>query len=163
MESNQSTNESEDAQNESNNDYNIKNTTANEWRRYFVTSRDLNNKTNTINMPLNLSLLMSDNLNDFWRYKGSLTTPPCTENITWTVFKTPILFNDNDIKTFRKNILYEGYRGPQRLYGRTVYRNFLTETLPSISEDYCCSTGSRNKLFYIFFFFNIINKLSFID
>jgi carbonic anhydrase len=122
--------------------------TANEWQKYFEVSKNLHMKNNSTILRLNLTLLMGDNLDDFWRYKGSLTTPPCTENIIWSVFKIPIMFNDNDIDSFRKNILYEGYRGPQILYDRKVYRSFLSERLSSISDYYCCSNSSRNKLLF---------------
>ncbi len=64
------------------------------------------------------------------------------------MFKTPIMFDDNDIDTYRKNILYGDYRGPQTLYDRKVYRSFFSERLSPISDYYCCSSSSRNKLLF---------------
>lgn len=37
---------------------------------------------------------------DFFRYMGSLTTPPCSEGLTWTVFKTPIEASVAQIQQF---------------------------------------------------------------
>ena len=36
----------------------------------------------------------------FFRYAGSLTTPPCSEGITWTVLKSPIEASADQIKRF---------------------------------------------------------------
>jgi hypothetical protein len=96
---------------------------------------------------------MGGNLNDFWRYEGSLTTPPCTEGIIWTMFKTPIVFTENDLESFRKNLFYEDYRGPQPLYDRIVYRNFLKEISSLIPDYKCCSNNSANdQNSYLFVF-----------
>ncbi|CAF5210759.1 unnamed protein product, partial [Rotaria magnacalcarata] len=56
---------------------------------------------------------MGENLQDFWRYEGSLTTPPCTEGIIWTIFTQPIIFIEEQLKLLRDNVFFEDYRGPQ--------------------------------------------------
>ena len=33
--------------------------------------------------------------------KGSLTTPPCSENVTWVVFETPVQAGEAQIKAMR--------------------------------------------------------------
>lgn len=36
---------------------------------------------------INMRKLMPENTDDYWTYPGSLTTPPCSECVTWVVFK----------------------------------------------------------------------------
>jgi carbonic anhydrase len=36
----------------------------------------------------------------FFRYMGSLTTPPCSEGLTWTVFKSPVEASVEQIRQF---------------------------------------------------------------
>lgn len=56
---------------------------------------------------------------DYFTYGGSLTTPPCSEIVTWFVMKTPIEASPEQIQKFR-TILNENNRPVQDLAGRTI-------------------------------------------
>jgi len=55
----------------------------------------------------------------YYRYSGSLTTPPCTEGILWLVLKTEMTISKDQVAGFVKHI-GEDARGPQPLNGRLV-------------------------------------------
>ena len=124
--------------------------TVNEWRRYFDAAQQLKQTSSTTAFSVNLSSLMGDSLTDFWRYAGSLTTPPCTEGIIWTMFRDPIIFTESELESFRINVYFEDYRGPQPLYDRVVYRSFENEISSKTSDYSCCSSEAcqiTSKLF----------------
>ena len=43
--------------------------------------------------------LMPEN-KDYYKFMGSLTTPPCSENVKWHVYKTPLTASKEQINTF---------------------------------------------------------------
>ena len=54
-----------------------------------------------------------------YRYRGSLTTPPCTEGVQWIVLRDPRTISASQLATFRK--IYQGNARPvQPLNGRVV-------------------------------------------
>uniref|UniRef100_A0A3P9NPT1 Carbonic anhydrase n=1 Tax=Poecilia reticulata TaxID=8081 RepID=A0A3P9NPT1_POERE len=68
-------------------------------------------------------------LTSYYRYRGSLTTPPCSESVVWTVFETPIPLSMDQMKAFSTVQFYDGtsmvnnFRPVQPLNGRLVYRS----------------------------------------
>ncbi len=59
----------------------------------------------------------------FWRYAGSLTTPPCDEIVTWTVYADPIEISADQIRRFAA-IFPNNARPAQTLNRRFLLRNF---------------------------------------
>ncbi|WP_018998066.1 carbonic anhydrase [Hirschia maritima] len=54
-----------------------------------------------------------------YRYQGSLTTPPCTEIVDWTVLQTPMSVSKTQIAAFRA-LFGDNARPTQPLYRRYV-------------------------------------------
>ena len=54
-----------------------------------------------INEPINLQNLLPEDQSSF-HYNGSLTTPPCTEEVKWIVFKQPIEMSKEQIQAFQE-------------------------------------------------------------
>ena len=57
------------------------------------------------------------NASEVFRYKGSLTTPPCTEGVEWTVVKNPIKMRTPLLTALRDSIDFNA-RPTQRTKGR---------------------------------------------
>jgi carbonic anhydrase len=58
----------------------------------------------------------------YYRYEGSLNTPPCTEGVTWLVMKQPLEVSEAQLEKFRKIIPDPNNRPLQTLNGRKVLR-----------------------------------------
>lgn len=118
--------------------------------------------------PFILSQLLPEDLELFYRYEGSLTTPPCYESVQWTLFSQPIEISEEQLQQFRTSLyenentndnvfddMVDDYRPIQNMYRRSVYASsdslkFLdatsgTCTLVSISS----TTAVIN--FFVFF------------
>jgi carbonic anhydrase len=57
--------------------------------------------TQALQTPADPNLLIPKTKSLF-RYRGSLTMPPCTENVDWVVFAEPIEVSQSDIDVFRQ-------------------------------------------------------------
>lgn len=55
----------------------------------------------------------------YYTYQGSLTTPPCSEVVTWLVMRTAAQASSAQIDNFH-NILGDNYRPAQPLNGRSI-------------------------------------------
>ncbi len=82
------------------------------------------------NLPANVNALsapgISLNATDllpanrrYYRYDGSLTTPPCSEGVHWLVLASPVEVSRGQVDRFR-SLIGENARPVQPLHGRTV-------------------------------------------
>jgi len=62
-------------------------------------------------MPVNRS---------YYRFSGSLTTPPCSEGIRWILLKTPITASKEQLEAIEKALRHHNNRPVQALNGRVV-------------------------------------------
>lgn len=71
--------------------------------------------------PVELARLLPDDRSAY-RYTGSLTTPPCTEGVSWNVIQTPITASAEQIAAFSK-LFGSNNRPLQKPNGRTVLQD----------------------------------------
>lgn len=68
--------------------------------------------------PIDLRAFLPADLAQF-RYAGSLTTPPCSEGVLWTVLRTPVAVAPAEVDRYR-TLFPHSNRPTQPLNGRTV-------------------------------------------
>jgi carbonic anhydrase len=59
------------------------------------------------------------NAHGYYTFDGSLTTPPCSENVRWFVLKTPVEASEAQLKEFRARYAHN-VRPTQPLNGRVI-------------------------------------------
>lgn len=59
---------------------------------------------------------------DYYRFKGSLTTPPCSEGVEWLVMKEPVTVSKDQIEKFVKVMRHPNNRPIQPLNARPVLK-----------------------------------------
>ncbi|UJR19870.1 hypothetical protein I4U23_023003 [Adineta vaga] len=96
-----------------------------DWEKYTDAASQLLNINDTMNCAFNLSQLMKANEREFFRYTGSLTTPPCTENVIWTIFIDKIPIAEESLNQLRQNIMKKVYRPVQPINNRTIFKNYF--------------------------------------
>lgn len=86
----------------------------------MVFSDSLSNVTDTVGEDVKLGNedprdLLPEDLS-FYTYRGSLTTPPCSEIVDWVILKTPLKVSDESIEAFAK--LYDNDARPTQAISR---------------------------------------------
>jgi carbonic anhydrase len=77
-------------------------------------------ETRVIDRAFSLRSALPALLEPRFHYRGSLTTPPCSENVNWIVFRTPITLSHEQVLEMQRMMPLNNYRGIQALNGRSV-------------------------------------------
>ncbi|NXF81448.1 CAH14 anhydrase, partial [Sclerurus mexicanus] len=83
--------------------------------------------------------LLPPSLDRYYRYNGSLTTPPCFQSVLWTLFPQPVRVSRAQLEQLQgslysteeaeaePHLLVDNFRAPQELNQRLVLSSFPTE------------------------------------
>ena len=81
------------------------------------------------------ALIGEDRMQRYYRYDGSLTTPPCYESVLWSVLQDPIKLSFDQLHAFKylhddsAKPIENTYRKVQPLGTRKLFRNFRFEDI----------------------------------
>ncbi|XP_059338416.1 carbonic anhydrase 12 [Ammospiza nelsoni] len=68
------------------------------YEKIFRHFRNVKYKDQKVLVPgFNVQELLPDRLDEYYRYEGSLTTPPCYPSVLWTVFRHPVKISQEQL------------------------------------------------------------------
>ncbi|XP_077003902.1 carbonic anhydrase 9 [Tamandua tetradactyla] len=103
---------------------------------------------------LDVSALLPSDLSRYFRYEGSLTTPPCAQGVIWTVFNQTVRLSAKQLHTLSGSLwgpddsrLQLNFRATQPLNGRIIEASFYAgvdsspATVASVGVHSCLGAG----------------------
>ena len=75
----------------------------------------------SLNKPISAAELLPAS-RDYYRFNGSLTTPPCSEGVSWLVMKQPVEVSAEQISAFSEVIHHQNNRPIQPTNARAVLK-----------------------------------------
>ncbi|KAI4872189.1 hypothetical protein NFI96_031031 [Prochilodus magdalenae] len=105
------------------------------FERILSHLNDIKYTNQTVQVPgFNIRELLPANLNEYYRYDGSLTTPPCYPSVLWTVFKHPVTISLKQYLALATALfsaqksapvpMFNNYRKPKLIDNRVVLTSF---------------------------------------
>lgn len=76
-------------------------------------------ETKLVNQPFDMNLNLPTN-KGYFTYKGSLTTPPCTEGVRWIIFKESITVSLEQVELLKYLMPIRNFREEQPIHGRRI-------------------------------------------
>lgn len=91
-----------------------------EWNKFWADLSFKENDDKNLSRTLNLNNLLPKKL-EYYRFSGSLTTPPCSEGVNWIVLKHPLTISQQQLQSFKLLITnQDNHRPIQPLNGRII-------------------------------------------
>ncbi|XP_074694083.1 carbonic anhydrase 12 [Strix aluco] len=107
------------------------------YEKIFRHFRNVKYKDQMVQVPgFNIRELLPDRLDEYYRYEGSLTTPPCYPSVLWTVFRHPVKISQEQLLALETAMyctesddpepleMVDNFRNVQEFHERLVFISF---------------------------------------
>ncbi|KAM9640626.1 carbonic anhydrase 12 isoform 1-T1 [Morphnus guianensis] len=107
------------------------------YEKIFRHFRNVKYKDQMVQVPgFNIQELLPDRLDEYYRYEGSLTTPPCYPSVLWTVFRHPVKISQEQLLALETAMyctesddpepleMVDNFRNVQEFHERLVFISF---------------------------------------
>ncbi|XP_071424881.1 carbonic anhydrase 12 [Pithys albifrons albifrons] len=131
------------------------------YEKIFRHFRNVKYKDQNVQVPgFNVGELLPERLDEFYRYEGSLTTPPCYPSVLWTVFRHPVRISQEQLLALETAMycterddpepleMVDNFRNVQEFQERLVFISFREGFV--VSAVIGCTLGVLTVLAVIF-------------
>ncbi|NXC76207.1 CAH12 anhydrase, partial [Anhinga anhinga] len=107
------------------------------YEKIFRHFQNVKYKDQVVQVPgFNIRELLPDRLDEYYRYEGSLTTPPCYPSVLWTVFRHPVKISQEQLLALETAMyctesddpepleMVNNFRNVQEFHERLVFISF---------------------------------------